>query len=589
MTPHRLPSGAGHDGLAIAALCPIAMLFVRCKGGISHNPAKSITTSDADVATAVLLDFLRHFRGAADARPRPLWLRDPLAILAEGDAAGGIVVSGGRIVELVPAGGRPTTPDVAVFDASAHVVLPGLINTHHHFYQTLTRACPPALDKALFPWLVALYPIWARLTPETLRLAVRVALAELLLSGTTTTSDHHYVFNAALADAIDIEVEEARALGMRLVATRGSMSLGEDEGGLPPRTVVQREDAILADSERLIARHHEAGTGAMIQVALAPCSPFSVTESLMRDSAILAARHGVRLHTHLAETRDEEDWCRARFGCRPVDYLERVGWLDDRVWLAHGIWFDEAEIGRSAGPGRRQPLPDLEHDPGLGLLPVGGLEAAGAPVGLGVDGSASNDSSNLIETARHAFLLQRLMRGAEQVSHKDALRWATRGSAGCLGRSDIGAIAPGLQADLALYRLDELRFSGAGDPLAASSCAAPPVPTGSWSAAAGWSRMAPFPGSTCRLSCMPTAAPRPTCSRPDHGPSHGRRHRHHPRLSRQHRDAETRFLAELVKVPSDNPPGDCAAHAEAAAGCSRVWASRSSGTRYRRIWCAPTA
>ena len=399
---------------------------------------------------------------------RPLWLREPLAILAEGDAAGGIVVQDGRIVELVPRGGRPATPDAAVFDAGAHVVLPGLINTHHHFYQTLTRACPPALDKALFPWLVALYPIWARLTPERLRLAVRVALAELLLSGTTTTSDHHYVFNDALADAIDIEIEEVSALGMRLVATRGSMSLGEDEGGLPPRTVVQREDRILADCERLIARHHERGDGARIQVALAPCSPFSVTDGLMKDSSALAARHGVRLHTHLAETRDEEDWCKARFGCRPVDYLEQVGWLDDRVWLAHGIWFDEGEIGR-LGKARVA----VSHCPtsnmilASGCCPVRGLEAAGAPVGLGVDGSASNDSSNLIETARHAFLLQRLMHGAEHISHKDALRWATRGSAACLGRSDIGAIAPGLQADLALYRLDELRFSGAGDPLAA--------------------------------------------------------------------------------------------------------------------------
>lgn len=399
---------------------------------------------------------------------RPLWLRDPLAILAEGDAAGGIVVADGRIVELVPRGGWPGTPDAAVFDASAHVVLPGLINTHHHFYQTLTRACPPALDKALFPWLVALYPIWARLTPERLRLAVRVALAELLLSGTTTTSDHHYVFNDALADAIDIEIEEAKTLGMRLVATRGSMSLGEDEGGLPPRTVVQREDAILADCERLIACHHQTGPGAMIQVALAPCSPFSVTDGLMRDSSTLATQHGVRLHTHLAETRDEEDWCKARFGCRPVDYLEQVGWLDDRVWLAHGIWFDAGEVARL---GRAKVA--VSHCPtsnmilASGCCPVRGLEQAGAPVGLGVDGSASNDSSNLIETARHAFLLQRLMHGAEHISHKDALRWATRGSAGCLGRDDIGAIAPGLQADLALYRLEELRFSGAGDPLAA--------------------------------------------------------------------------------------------------------------------------
>ena len=430
--------------------------------------------------------------------PRPLWLRDPLAILAEGDARGGIVVADGRIIELVPVGRTPTTPDTATFDASAHVVLPGLINTHHHFYQTLTRACPPALDKALFPWLVALYPIWARLTPEHLRLAVRVALAELLLSGTTTTSDHHYVFNASLADAIDIEVEEARDLGMRLVATRGSMSLGEDEGGLPPRSVVQREDAILADSERLIGRYHQTGEGVMTQVALAPCSPFSVTESLMRDSGALAARHGVRLHTHLAETQDEEAWCQARFGCRPVDYLERVGWLDDRVWLAHGIWFDEGEIGRLGRAGVA-----ISHCPtsnmilASGCCPVGSLEAAGAPVGLGVDGSASNDGSNLIETVRHAFLLQRLMRGAEQVSHKDALRWATQR----LGRAASGEPTSARSRPACRPTSPCSAWTSCATPARAilwrrSSCAAPREPTGSWSPAAGWSRTAPSRAST---------------------------------------------------------------------------------------------
>lgn len=399
---------------------------------------------------------------------RPLWLKAPLAILAEGDAGGGIVVGEGRILELVPAGGTPTMPDVAAMDASEHVILPGLVNTHHHFYQTLTRACPPALDKALFPWLKALYPIWARLTAEDLRLAARVALAELLLSGTTTTSDHHYVFKDGLEDAIDLEIAEAAGLGMRIVATRGSMSLGEDQGGLPPRSVVQAEDRILADCERLVARHHQRGPGAMVQVALAPCSPFSVTESLMRATAELAAAQDVRLHTHLAETKDEEAWCRHAFGCRPVDYLERVGWLHDRVWLAHGIWFDEAEIARLGKAGVA-----VSHCPTSNMIlasghcPVCGLEAAGAPVGLGVDGSASNDSSNLIETVRHAFLLQRLRHGAERISHLDALRWATKGSAACLGRDDIGAIAPGRQADLALFKLEELRFSGAGDPLAA--------------------------------------------------------------------------------------------------------------------------
>jgi 8-oxoguanine deaminase len=305
----------------------------------------------------------------------PLWLADPLAILADGDAGGGVVVADGRIAELVPAGRRPQTAGASRFDASAHVVLPGLINTHHHFYQTLTRACPAAIDKPLFPWLEALYPIWARLRPEHLRLAVRAALAELLLSGTTTTSDHHYVFPPGLEDAIDIEVEEAQRLGLRVVLTRGSMSLSREDGGLPPREVVQSEDAILADCERLIGRHHAAGAGAMVQIALAPCSPFSVTESLMRETAALAARHDVRLHTHLAETEDEDAWCRARFGCRPLDYLERLGWLDGRVWLAHGIWFDGGEIERLGRARGGQPLPELQHDPRLGLLPGAGAGA----------------------------------------------------------------------------------------------------------------------------------------------------------------------------------------------------------------------
>ncbi|MDJ0948085.1 MAG: 8-oxoguanine deaminase [Alphaproteobacteria bacterium] len=402
--------------------------------------------------------------GAAQA----VWLRDPLAILCDQEAGGGIVVADGRIVELVPAGAEPQSPDPVVFDASAHVVLPGLVNAHHHFYQTLTRACPPALDKPLFPWLEALYPIWAGLTPESFRLAVRLAFVELMLSGTTTASDHHYLFPPGLDDAIAIQVEEAERLGIRAVLTRGSMSLSQEDGGLPPRSVVQEEETILADCERLLARHHEADAGAMVQIALAPCSPFSVSRELMRETAGLAEAHDVRLHTHLAETRDEEDWCRERFGCRPVDYLEDVGWLSDRVWLAHGIWFSDDEIARlgRAGVG-------ICHCPSSNMILASGtcrtleLERAGAPVGLGVDGSASNDGSDMIGEVRQAFLLQRLAHGADRVSHRDALRWATEGSARCLGRADIGRIAPGLQADLALFKLDALRFSGAGDPLAA--------------------------------------------------------------------------------------------------------------------------
>jgi 8-oxoguanine deaminase len=396
-----------------------------------------------------------------------LWVREPLAILADG-AAGGVVVEHGRIVELVAAGRRPATPVDQILDASRHVVLPGLINTHHHFYQTLTRAFPPAIDKTLFPWLEALYPVWAGLTPELLRVAARLAMVELLLSGCTTTTDHHYVFPEGLDEAIDAEVAEARALGIRVVLTRGSMSLSRDEGGLPPREVVQREDRILADCERLIARHHDPADGAMVQIALAPCSPFSVTSGLMTASAELARRHGVRLHTHLAETEDEERFCLARFGCRPVDYLEQVGWLAGNVWLAHGIFFDKGEIER-LGKARVA----VTHCPSSnmilasGFCPATHLEHAGCPVGLGVDGSASNDGSNLIQEVRQAFLLQRIANGIEAVSHKDALRWGSVGSAGCIGRPELGRIAVGAAADLALFRLDELRFSGAGDPLAA--------------------------------------------------------------------------------------------------------------------------
>lgn len=396
-----------------------------------------------------------------------LWIRNPLAILAD-DAGGGLVVDGGRIVELVPGGGRPTTPVDRRFDAGAHVVLPGLINTHHHFYQTLTRACPPALDKPLFPWLQTLYPIWAGLSAAQLRVAAKLALVELLRSGCTTVVDHHYLFPAGLEEAIDIEIEEVRALGMRAVLTRGSMSLSVEEGGLPPRSVVQDEERILRDSERLLDGYHEAGDGAMVQLALAPCSPFSVTGELMRDTAALARRYGARLHTHLAETADETAYCLEHFGQRPVDYLASLDWLRDDVWVAHGIHFNDDEVLRLG-----QARVGICHCPSSNMLLSSGqcrvneLEAAGAPVALGVDGSASNDASNLIEELRQAYLLQRLHYGADAVSHRDVLRWATEGGARCLGRPDIGRLAVGRQADLALFKLDEARFSGAGDPLAA--------------------------------------------------------------------------------------------------------------------------
>jgi 8-oxoguanine deaminase len=395
-----------------------------------------------------------------------IWIRDPLAILAD-DAGRGIVVKGGKIVELVASGRQPTI-QAAVFEARDHVVLPGLINTHHHFYQTLTRALPAALNRELFPWLQALYPVWARLTPEALDLAVTVAMSELLLSGCTTTTDHHYVFPVGLEDAIDIEVAVARKLGMRVLLTRGSMNRSQRDGGLPPDSVVQDEDTILADSARLVARYHQAGDGAMIQIALAPCSPFSVTTSLMRATAELADRLDVRMHTHLAETEDENRYCLEIHQCRPLDYLEACGWLNGRTWLAHGVHFNADEFKRLARAGTAVThCACSNHVLASGTCPVCGLEQAGVAVGLGVDGSASNDSSNLMQEVRAAFLLQRGRYGIGKVSHRDALRWATKGSAACAGRADVGAMAVGMQADLALFRLDELRFSGSGDPLAA--------------------------------------------------------------------------------------------------------------------------
>ena len=394
-------------------------------------------------------------------------IKDPLAILAD-NASGGIVVEDSKIVECLDVGEAPIQLCDEIFDASQFVVLPGLINTHHHFYQTLSRAHGPALNKELFDWLRVLYPVWANLTPDYLHVATRLSLAELLLSGCTAAADHHYIFPDGLEGAVDVQVAAAQEIGVRVTLTRGSMNLSAEEGGLPPASVVQDKDTILEDSARVIDAFHDAGVGSMTQVALAPCSPFSVTREIMSETAALAGQCGVRMHTHLAETEDENAFCLEMFGCRPLDYLEDVGWLNENVWLAHGIHFNENEIAR-LGKDRV----GIAHCPGSnmvlasGLCPAVELENAGSPVGIGVDGSASEDASNMIQEVRQALQVQRLRYGAAAVTHTDVLRWATAGAASCLGRDDIGTISAGKEADLALFRLDEPRFSGAGDPLAA--------------------------------------------------------------------------------------------------------------------------
>jgi 8-oxoguanine deaminase len=396
-----------------------------------------------------------------------LWIKDPLAIRAP-EAGRGIVVEGAKIVECVPHGATPLEPWGATFDASRHVVLPGLVNAHHHFYQTVTRAHPVGSGLDLIPWLVAMERVWGRMTPAALRIAVRMALVELMLSGCTTTADHHNLFPPGLERAIDIEVEEAKKLGIRMTVTRGSMGISEKDGGLQPDSIVQDSDAILKDSERVLKLFHDKRPGAMIRVALAPCSPLAVPQRVMTESAELAGRYDAGLHCHLCQSPEEDAYAVQTFGKRSVDLLEEAGWLHPGTWVAHGIHFNEDEIlrlGRAGVGVAHCAAADMAF--GVGMCPARELEAAGVAVGLGVDGSASNDSSNMMEAARHALMLQRLRYGHAAFSPYDALRWATEGSARCLGREDIGSIAPGMEADLALYRLDEPRFSGAQDPIAA--------------------------------------------------------------------------------------------------------------------------
>jgi 8-oxoguanine deaminase len=397
-----------------------------------------------------------------------LWLKSPAAIFTGNtlNSGNGIVISGNKIVELVPSGKTPKNVISSYIDCSNKVITPGLINTHHHFYQTLTRAVPGALNKPLFPWLKYLYQLWKNLDEEMIYTATQLAGLELMLSGSTCIADHHYVFPKGLEQAIDIQVDAINSLGCRATLTRGSMSLGESAGGLPPDSVIQTEDTILQDCQRLINKYHDKSEEAFIQIALAPCSPFSVSTSLMQDTADLAQKNNVLLHTHLAETEDENNFCMRQYGMRPLDYLEHCNWLGDKTWLAHGIHFNQDEIKRLG-----KEKVGIAHCPSSNMLLASGicptveLEAAGCNIGLAVDGSASNDSSNMIQEVRQSLLQQRLRYGAEVITAERVLGYATTGSAAVLHRPSIGQLAVGMQADLALFSLDELRFSGVGSPL----------------------------------------------------------------------------------------------------------------------------
>ncbi len=399
-----------------------------------------------------------------------LWLKNADAVFTGNheDATNGIVVQGDKIVELVASNNKPTVLVDQEIDLSGRVLIPGLINSHHHFYQTLTRCLPAALNKPLFPWLTSLYKVWQNLTPEMIAISSKLAALELMLSGATTVSDHHYVFTPNISNAIDIQIEALKSLGCRMHLTRGSMSLGESQGGLPPDSVVENEDVILKESERLITSYHERKDGAMIQLALAPCSPFSVSKNLMIESAQMAEQYDVLLHTHLAETEDENDFCLEKYGVRPLDYLEQCGWLNSRTWLAHGIHFTDEEI-KKLGNAKI----GIAHCPTSNMLLASGmcktldLQQAGCRIGLAVDGSASNDGSNMITEVRQSLLQQRLVYGAEKITAETVLGFATSGNASVFHRSDIGELSVGKQADLAIFNLNELRFSGAGDPLAA--------------------------------------------------------------------------------------------------------------------------
>jgi len=383
-------------------------------------------------------------------------------------AGGWISVTGGRVQAMGEAGSEPEA--VRVIDASGCLVTPGLINTHHHIYQNLTRSFPPATQHNLFGWLSTLYPIWANIDEEASYLAAWIGFAELALGGCTTTMDHMYVHPAGAGDLITAEITAAKELGMRFHATRGSMSRSKKDGGLPPDEVVQDNDTILAESERLVGAHHDPTSHAMVQVALAPCSPFSVTPDLMKATAALAERLDVRLHTHLAEDVDEDTYCLDVYGCRPLEYFEDVGWGSDRSWVAHCVYPNAAEIAKMAewGTGVAH-CPSSNQMIGAGLAPIREFRDAGVPVGLGCDGSSSTDSASLWMETRNALLLGRLRGGPEAMQAREALEIATLGGAQCLGREGVlGLLAPGTAADIVVWGLEGVQFAGAwSDPVEA--------------------------------------------------------------------------------------------------------------------------
>ncbi|HEX7684959.1 MAG TPA: 8-oxoguanine deaminase [Trinickia sp.] len=384
----------------------------------------------------------------------------------------GLFVEGNRIVAVGPTSELPSTAD-EVLDLRGHLVMPGLVNTHHHMYQSLTRAVPAAQNAELFGWLTSLYRIWAHLTPEMIEVSTLTAMAELLLSGCTTSSDHLYLYPNG--SRLDDSIAAASRIGMRFHASRGSMSVGQKDGGLPPDSLVEREADILEDTQRLIETYHDDGRYAMLRVVVAPCSPFSVSRDLMRESAALARRYGVSMHTHLAENANDVAYSRERFGMTPAEYAEDLGWVGADVWHAHCVQLDASGIALFA-----RTRTGVAHCPcsnmrlASGIAPIRRMRDAGVPVGLGVDGSASNDGAHLIGEARQAMLLQRVGFGPDAMSAREALELATLGGAAVLGRDDIGALAPGMAADFVAFDLSRPGFAGAlHDPVAALVFCAP--------------------------------------------------------------------------------------------------------------------